>query len=112
MARTGPAGWCPRTPTPPAPAGFGSADGRESRPMLLVKCRLLPSPIHGIGLFAAEPIRKGTRVWELTPGFDLVLRKKDFKGWPPRLRKFLDNYGFRYQKGVYILSSDHAKHFN
>jgi SET domain-containing protein len=80
--------------------------------MLLVKCRLRPSPIHGIGLFAAEPIRKGTRVWELTPGFDLVLRKPDFKHWPRPLRRFLDNYGFKYRKGVYVLSSDHAKHFN
>ena len=80
--------------------------------MMLVKCRLKPSPIHGIGLFADEPIRKGKLVWELTPGFDLVLRKKDFKDWPPHLRKFLATYGYRYRKDVYILCSDHAKHFN
>ena len=31
--------------------------------MLLVKTRLAPSPIAGIGLFADEDIKKGTVTW-------------------------------------------------
>ena len=47
--------------------------------MLLVKTRTGRSPIHGTGLFAAEPIAKGTAVWRFTPTFDLDL--------PPILRR-------------------------
>ena len=31
--------------------------------MLLVKTYLDRSPIHGLGVYAAERIRKGTKIW-------------------------------------------------
>jgi SET domain-containing protein len=80
--------------------------------VLLVKCVVRPSPIHGLGLFADQAIRKGTKVWEFTPGFDLTLRPKDFKPWPLVARRFLKTYAYQPQKGLFILCSDHAKHFN
>ena len=40
--------------------------------MLLVKTYLDRSPIHGLGVFAAEFIRKGTRVWRFVESFDRV----------------------------------------
>ena len=39
------------------------------RPMLLVKTRLGKSRIHGLGVFAAQPIRKGQPVWRFVEGF-------------------------------------------
>jgi uncharacterized protein len=39
--------------------------------MLLVKTKLGLSKIHGIGLFANEPIKKGTPIWKFAPGLDL-----------------------------------------
>jgi len=41
--------------------------------MLLVRTYTAPSPIHGTGLFAAEPIPEGTAIWEFTPGLDQLL---------------------------------------
>lgn len=41
--------------------------------MLLVPVQLAPSPVHGLGVFAAIPIPRGTPVWRFTPGFDLDL---------------------------------------
>jgi uncharacterized protein len=38
--------------------------------MLLVPTFLAPSPIHGIGLFAAAPIAAGTALWRLDEAFD------------------------------------------
>jgi uncharacterized protein len=38
--------------------------------MLLVPTFLAPSPIHGIGLFATEPIAEGCPVWRLDEPFD------------------------------------------
>jgi hypothetical protein len=40
--------------------------------MLLVKTELRPSGIHGLGVFAAEPVSKGERIWEFTPNLDLA----------------------------------------
>ncbi len=34
--------------------------------MLRVRTYLAPSPIEGIGLFAAEPIPRGTLIWKPT----------------------------------------------
>lgn len=41
--------------------------------MLLVRTRLGPSKIHGLGLFAAERIAEGRPVWRYVPGFDVLL---------------------------------------
>jgi len=41
--------------------------------MLLIKTYLDKSPIHGIGVFAGEFIKKGTQVWEFNPLIDIIL---------------------------------------
>jgi uncharacterized protein len=38
--------------------------------MLLVPVEVRQSPIHGLGVFAGAPIRKGTIVWQFDPGID------------------------------------------
>jgi hypothetical protein len=45
--------------------------------MLLVKTQLGISPIHGIGLFAAQFIPKGTVTWEYSPDFDKSYEEGD-----------------------------------
>ncbi len=42
--------------------------------MLLVKTRVAPSAIHGLGLFAAEPIKAGTRIARFVHGMDCIIR--------------------------------------
>ena len=44
--------------------------------MLLVKTKIGPSKIAGIGLFADEFIAKGTPVWKFEPGFDLEIPRE------------------------------------
>ena len=39
--------------------------------MLLVKTKIGPSEIDGIGLFADQFIPRGTLVWELVPALDI-----------------------------------------
>ena len=39
--------------------------------MLLVRVRVGPSSVDGLGAFAVEPIASGTVVWRFTPGLDL-----------------------------------------
>lgn len=38
--------------------------------MILIPARVAASRIHGLGLFAVEPIPRGTPVWRFVPGFD------------------------------------------
>jgi hypothetical protein len=42
----------------------------SSRGPSMPRVPLAPSPIHGIGVFAVDPLPKGAEVWRLTPGLD------------------------------------------
>ena len=45
--------------------------------MLTIKTKIGPSKIEGVGLFADEPIKKGTKVWAFEPKLDLLLSKEE-----------------------------------
>lgn len=47
--------------------------------MLRVKTRLAPSKVHGIGLFAAEFIPKGSVTWEYAPRLDKTYTERDIE---------------------------------
>jgi uncharacterized protein len=76
---------------------------------LLVNAYVAPSSIAGMGVFAAERIPKGTRVWEFTPGFDLVY--DDIARFHPLVVAHLTTYCYRID-GKYVFCADHAKFFN
>src|SRR5262245_14008058 len=81
--------------------------------MLLVRTRLDVSPIHGIGLFAAEHIAKGTVTWRFVEGFDLRLRESEVAALSSAAREQVLKYAyFDEQLGVYELCSDDARFFN
>jgi len=83
--------------------------------MLLVKASIRPSPIHGMGCFAEEPIRKGQVVWRFDPRLDLVIPYETLGSFPQVTQDFLNMYGYAtMQNGhkVIILCGDHARHMN
>jgi len=47
-------------------------------PMLTVNTYLAPSPVHGIGLFAAEFIPAGSTVWKFNRYIDKIFKKEVF----------------------------------
>ena len=57
--------------------------------MLLVRTRVAPSPIHGLGLFAAEAIPRGTPVWQFREGFDHAFTRAEFAELPAPAREHL-----------------------
>jgi SET domain-containing protein len=81
--------------------------------MLLVRTRLGPSPIHGLGLFAVDPIPAGTAVWRFTPGFDLDLEPATVDAQPQPFRDALLHYGW-VDPGVdrYLLCCDDVRFMN
>jgi SET domain-containing protein len=79
--------------------------------MLLVKTYLGKSAIHGLGVFAGEFIRKGTKVWRFVEGFDRVYSPSEFARLPKPARDYIKNYGYRVD-GEILLTIDHDHHMN
>jgi uncharacterized protein len=82
--------------------------------MLLVSTLIGPSAIHGYGLFAAEPIARGTRVWAFHPALDLVVPEAEVAGLPAVAQAYFRNYAYRplAEEGVWYLNGDYAKFMN
>jgi uncharacterized protein len=81
--------------------------------MLLVKTYLDRSGIHGIGLFAVEPIRKGTVLWRLDPRIDVQLTPDEIEQLALPAREQIRKYTYRDQVlGRYVLCGDDARFFN
>jgi len=81
--------------------------------MLLVKTYLAESGIHGIGLFAAQRIPKGTVVWRLEPALDLELTEAQIEALAPAAREQIEKYTYLdLARGTYVLCGDDARFFN
>ena len=79
--------------------------------MLMVKTYLGQSRIHGIGVFAAETIPKGTKIWRYVEGFDRCYTPKQFRKLPKPARDFIKSYGYKVD-GEIIVPGDHDRHSN
>jgi SET domain-containing protein len=79
--------------------------------MLLVKTYLDKSPIHGLGVFAGEFIRKDTKIWRFVIGFDRYYSRKQFARLPKPAREYIKLHGYRWD-GEILLSMDHDSHMN
>jgi SET domain-containing protein len=81
--------------------------------MLKVRTRLAESDIHGIGLFAAEPIASGTVIWEYDPPFDITFRAEDLERLPAPARELVKKYAyFDSEIGASVLCGDDARFMN
>ena len=79
--------------------------------MLLVKTYVDKSPIHGLGVFAAETLPKGTKIWRFVEGFDQFYTPKQFRKLPKQAREFLKLYGYRVD-GEVLFPADYDRHIN
>ena len=67
--------------------------------MIIVPTYLSPSSIHGLGVFAREPIRKGDTVWKFNPRFDLTFSEADFEALPPSVRAEIEVHLYQPEPG-------------
>jgi len=86
-------------------------NGDSPRHMLLVRTYLGKSTIHGLGVFAGEFIRKGTKVWRFVEGFDRVWSPRDFAKLPKQARQYVLRHGYRVD-GEILLTCDNDHHMN
>ncbi len=81
--------------------------------MLLVKTKLSPSTIEGLGLFAAEPIVKGTMIWKYDDQLDRRMREQDREALPLIGQAFIDHFAYKNPRsGMYVLCGDDARFYN
>lgn len=81
--------------------------------MLLVKTKIGPSRIQGIGLFASEFIPQGTPVWKFMPGFDIKISKNQLELLSQPARETFLKYAYLNPKTKkYVLCFDNARFFN
>ncbi len=81
--------------------------------MLFVQTRVLASPIHGLGLFATEPIAKGTVIWKFDPLLDIKLTPEEVARLPLLGRKFVETYSYvEFDTLAYVLCGDDARFMN
>lgn len=81
--------------------------------MLLVPTFLALSPIHGIGLFAAEPIGGGTAVWRLDEPFDRAVDEIALASIGAVARSQIDRYAYSDpSRQLRVLCADDARFFN
>jgi len=81
--------------------------------MLLIPTRVQPSAIHGLGLFAAEAVPRGTPIWRFEPLLDRELTPAQAGALPPVARAHLRRFGYvSRQTGRIVLAGDHACFMN
>ena len=81
--------------------------------MLLIKAKIKPSPLHGIGLFAEEKIKKGTKIWRFSKGLDTQITPTAFEKLSDYERNFILFHGFFSKKTrQYHLSFDNIRFMN
>ncbi|MEE2525228.1 SET domain-containing protein [Hyphobacterium sp. HN65] len=81
--------------------------------MLLIDTYAGPSHIEGVGVFAAQPVRKGARVWTLDLGIDRLISAEELERASPVFQKFVERYAyFDAGLGGYLLDGDHSRFLN
>lgn len=74
--------------------------------MLLVRTKLKSSSIHGLGVFAAEFIAKGTLVWKFDEGFDHQVSREYVQTLPKIAKDAIAHYSEFNNNGFYISGDD------
>lgn len=62
--------------------------------MFLISTYVAASAIEGVGVFAAEPVKKGAVISRFDPDFDRLIPCADYLNAPPYLKSLLDRYAF------------------
>jgi hypothetical protein len=80
--------------------------------MLIVKTYVAPSSIHGLGVFAAEPLRAGTLIWVFDPVIDQEISDEHLAALPDAVRDIAMTRSFKGENGTTILSRDNGVFLN
>jgi SET domain-containing protein len=81
--------------------------------VLLVKTYLAASAVHGIGVYAAEPIEEGAIIWAFNPVLDILVSPEQLASLPDIGQNFLRKYAYPHAASpAYVLCADDARFMN
>ena len=81
--------------------------------MLHVKTEVGPSDIHGLGLIAAQDIKRGDLIWEFKAGFDLEMTREEVDGLSEAARETIMQLAYyNAERARYILCADNGRFMN
>lgn len=81
--------------------------------MMLVQTEIKPSPLHGLGLFSLQHIKKGELVWKFSSAVDKVFTQKEYFSLAKSEQEIIDLYGYYAEdEGGFVLCGDAAKYTN
>ena len=71
--------------------------------MLLIDTYLDKSKIHGVGVFAKENAKKGEKIKEVRPEFEMEFDQNNLPRMPLALANFIETHSFQKELGSNIL---------
>jgi SET domain-containing protein len=81
--------------------------------MMMVETVLRPSQIHGLGVFLAEPVRRGQLIWRFDSRVDRVYTPGEIESLPAHIQRYLRTYStWHAEAGLYVLCGDNGRYFN
>jgi len=81
--------------------------------MLLIKTKIAPSKVNGIGLFADQFIPKDTWIWRFKKGFDTRVDKNYPDTLEEPAKSYFLTYAYQNPKTLnWVLCADNARFFN
>ena len=81
--------------------------------MIIVPTYLEKSPVHGFGVFAKELIKKGSKVWEFNPIFDVRFTDAEFERLPPSVKAEIEHHLYQPEpSGVLYYESTMGRYMN
>jgi uncharacterized protein len=81
--------------------------------MLIIETYLAPSRLHGLGVFASEPVAAGQVVSRFMPPFDVQFPAELLAVLSAAEQKYLRHFSYRSKfTGLYILTGDHDRYMN
>ena len=82
--------------------------------MLLISNYVGKSDIEGVGVFAAEPIARGTVIWRFDAEFDRLIPVDRYESAAPLVKQLLDRYAYPSpdKPGFIVYETDNGRFMN
>ena len=86
--------------------------GGNKKLMFLINTYLDKSKIQGVGVFSKENIRRGQKIKESRPEFELRFDTTNMPKMPLSLANFIETHAYEDKKNEYVMGIDNEKYLN
>ena len=80
--------------------------------MFIIDTYLDKSAIQGVGVFSKENIKKGRKIKEVRPEFELRFNGTNLPKMPLALANFIETHAYEDKKNEYVMGIDNEKYLN